>query len=89
MHRFRQPSLSDALVQVKEQFLCALQCKGGDDDVSSAFEGFGYGLIELVDGGAQLLVQSVAVGGFHHDIFGVWRLCGTAQQEATGVAQVA
>ena len=89
MHRFREPTLSNALTQVKEQFLCALQGEGGDDDVSSAFEGFGYGLIELIDGGAQLLVQSVAVGGFHHDVFGVWRRRGAAQQEATGVAQVA
>ena len=89
MRRFREPTLSDALTQEIEQFLCALQSEGGDDDVSSAFESFGYCLIKLIDGWAQLLVQSVTVCGFHHDVFGVWRLRGAAQQQATGVAQVA
>ena len=34
MRRFREPTLSDALAQVIEQFLCTLQSEGEDDDVS-------------------------------------------------------
>jgi hypothetical protein len=89
LRRFREPALRDPLAQVIEQLLCALQSEGRDDDVSPALERFGDGLIKLVDGGAQLLVQSVTVGGFHHDVFGVWRLRGAAQQDAIGAAQVA
>ena len=89
MRRFREPTLSDALTQEIEQFLCALQSEGGDDDVSAAFESFGYSFIKLIDGWAQFFVQSVPVCGFHHDVLCVWRLRWSAQQEATGVAEVA
>src|SRR5476649_763252 len=72
-----------------EQFLCALQSEGRNNDVSSAIESFVYRPIKFIDGWAQLFVQSVPVCGFHHNVFGVWRLRGATQQKAPSVAQVA
>jgi len=83
-----EPALSDALAQVVEQFLGALQSEGRDDDVPAAFERLGYGLIELIHGWSQFLVQPVPVCRFNHDIFGVRRSCGAAQQNATSIAQI-
>src|SRR5438132_855165 len=34
-------------------------------------------------------MHSVPIGGFHDDVFRVWRLGGAAQQDASGAAQVA
>ena len=89
LRRFREPSLADAVAQEIEQFLCSLHGEGGNDDVSPAFEGLGYGFKELVDGWTQWLMQPVSICGFHHDIFGMGRRRGAAQQQAARITQVA
>jgi hypothetical protein len=78
----------DTLADEIEQFLRSLQCEGGDDDISTAPKGIRHGVIELLDGRSQGLVQPVTVRGFHHHIGYGRRLRGIAQQRAARLAKV-
>ena len=76
LRRFRQSIMVDALADEIKQFLRSLQCEGGDDNISTAFEGIRHGVIELLDGRSQGLVQPVSIRGFHHHVVDVRRLRG-------------
>ena len=66
----------DALADEIKQLLRSPQCEGGDDNISTAFEGIRHGVIELLNGRSQGLVQPVSVRGFHHHVVDVRRLRG-------------
>ena len=80
---------SDAVAQVIEQLLRALQREGRDDDVSSAFEGFGYGLVEARRWMAPMACAAGLRRWFPSRRFRRVAAGRAAQQQTTGVAQVA
>ena len=89
MRRFGELTLADTFAKEIEQFLRSLDGEGGNDDISSSFEGLVYRFKELRYGWTQWLMQPVSIRGFHDNILGPGRRHGAAQQLATGVTQIA
>lgn len=87
LRRFRQSIIADAQAEEIKQFLRSLQCEGGNDDNSTTPEGIRHGVIELLDGRPQGLVQPVTVSGFHHHGGCGRGRRGIAQQRAARLAK--
>ena len=82
-------ALLQPLAQKIENLLGALQRKGGNDDIAAPRHRRIDGVVEFPHRGFQLLVQAIAIGGFHHHGVGRRRNIGVAQNGPAAIAEVA
>ena len=84
-----QDTLRLAGMQVEQEFLRALQGKGGYHDIAATLQCVVNGVIQFLDRGFELFVLAVAVGGFHHHHVGGGCLVRVAQDWPGTQSQVA